>query len=113
MSLPITRTTSDDSGGTINSNIIAMDYWTSPFNIAISVLVTGTVTYTVQYTFDKIQEGNWVPSTGNWTNHPQLTAKTTTLDSNIAYPVTAIRIQQTAGNGSTLLTVISAGGGAN
>jgi hypothetical protein len=113
MALPITITTSDASGGAITSNIVALDYWTSPFNIALSVVVTGTVNYTVQYTFDKIQEQGWVPSGGNWTNHPSLTTQTATKDSNLAYPATAVRIIQNSGTGSCLFTVIQAGGGGN
>lgn len=110
---PTTRTTSDASGGAVTSSIVALDYWVSPFNVALSVRVTGTVNYTVQYTFDKIYENNWVPSSGNWVDHPSLTSRTATLDSNIAYPVTAVRIVQNTGTGSCVFTVIQAGGGGN
>lgn len=110
---PITRTTSDASGGAINSSIVNLDYWVSPFNVALSVKVTGTVNYTVQYTFDKIYENGWTPASGNWVDHPSMTTKTATLDSNIAYPVTAVRLVQNSGSGSCLLTVIQAGGGGN
>ena len=110
---PTTRTTSDASVSPVTSTIVALDYWVSPFNVALSVRVTGIVDYTVQYTFDKIYEDNWVPSTGNWVNHPSLSSKTTTLDSNIAYPVTAVRIIQNSGTGSCVFTVIQAGGGGN
>lgn len=110
---PITRTTSDASGGAVTSTPIALDGWTSPFNVALSVRVTGTVNYTVQYTFDDIMFNNWIPSTGNWVNHPSLTGQTATLDSNIAYPVMAVRIIQNSGTGSTVFTVIQAGGGGN
>lgn len=110
---PITRTTSNASGGAVTSSIVALDAWTSPFNIALSVRVTGTVNYTVQYTFDNVMFDGWVPSTGNWVNHPSLTSQTGTLDSNIAYPVTAVRIVQNSGAGSTVFTVIQAGVGGN
>jgi len=110
---PITRTTSDATAGAVYSTIVALDTWTSPFSIALSVRVTGTVNYTVQYTFDNIMFNNWTPASGNWVDHPSLTSKTGTLDSNIAYPVTAVRIVQNSGNGSTVLTVIQAGGGGN
>jgi hypothetical protein len=106
---PVTRTTSNASGGAITSKIVNLDSYVSPFNVALSVRVTGTVNYTVQYTFDKIFENNWIPSTGNWVDHPSLTGKTATLDSNIAYPVTAVRIVQNSGSGSCVLTVIQAG----
>lgn len=110
---PITRTTSDASGGAVTSSIINLDNWTSPFNIALSVKVTGTVNYTVQYTFDNIFSSTYVASSGNWVDHPSLTSKTATLDSNIAYPVMAVRIVQNSGDGSCLFTVIQAGVGGN
>lgn len=81
----------------------------TPFNVALNVLVSGTITYTVQYTFDDVFARGWNPSTANWTDHPSLTAQTATKDSNIAYPVTAIRLKTTAGSGTATLTIIQAG----
>lgn len=107
---PIVQTLSDASGGTLNGNPIPLDYFANPNNITLSVLVTGAATYTVQYTFDLInQTPGWTPSTGNWVDHPSLTSQTTTKDSNLAYPATAVRINQTAGSGSVRFTVIQAG----
>lgn len=108
---PITRRTSDASAGAVTSSPVVLDYWVSPFNISLSVTVTGTVNYTVQYTFDVIDPNTWVPSSGNWVNHPNLSSKTATLDSNLAYPATAVRIIQNSGSGSCLFTVIQAGVG--
>lgn len=110
---PITRTTSDASGGAVTSSIVNLDFWVSPFNVALSVRVTDTVNYTVQYTFDDIFAAGYTPASGNWVDHPTLSNKTATLDSNIAYPVTAVRIVQNSGAGSCVLTVIQAGGGGN
>jgi|APCry1669189883_1035261.scaffolds.fasta_scaffold120640_2 hypothetical protein len=107
MSLPIVITTSNASGGAVNSNPVALDYWISPFNVALSVVVTGTVNYTVQYTFVPIpMDGTAFSPT--WSNHPTLTSQTTTMDANIAYPVTAVRIVQNSGSGSCTFTVIQA-----
>jgi hypothetical protein len=97
--------------GTQTSNVYAPDQYTSPFNVALSVLVTGTVDYTVQYTFDNVFASNYVPASGNWVDHPSLTAQTTTKDSNIAYPVQGIRIKCNSGAGTARFTIIQAGGG--
>ena len=97
--------------GTQVSNVFSPDHYTSPFNVALSVLVTGVVDYTVQYTFDDIFANTYVPASGNWVNHPSLTTQTTTKDSNIAYPVQGIRIQCNSGAGTARLTIIQAGGG--
>lgn len=108
---PNVQTTSDASGGAKNTNPVVLDYWVSPFNIALSVRVTGTVNYTVQYTFDYIDSNTWVASSANWNDHPSLSNKTGTLDSNLAYPATAVRMVQNSGSGSCVFTVIQAGVG--
>ena len=97
--------------GTGTSSVYAPDHYVSPFNVALSVLVSGTVNYTVQYTFDDVFTGDYNPATGNWVDHPSLTAQTTTKDSNIAYPVRGIRLVVNSGTGSARLTSIQAGGG--
>lgn len=108
---PNVQTTSNASGGAIYTVPVVLDTWVSPFNIALSVRVTGTVNYTVQYTFDAIDQSTWVASTANWVDHPSLSSKTATLDSNLAYPATAVRMVQNSGSGSCVFTVIQAGVG--
>lgn len=93
------------------SNVYPADHYVSPFNVALNVLVTGTITYTVQYTFDDVFAANYTAASGNWVNHPSLTAQTATKDSNIAYPVRGIRITTSVGSGTVALTIIQAGGG--
>ena len=102
--------------GAGTSQIMAPDRYISPFNVALSVVVSssGSSTYTVQYTFDNIFAAGYNPANGNWTSHPSLTAQTATKDSNISYPVTGIRIYTTAGStGTVTFTIIQAGGGGN
>jgi hypothetical protein len=79
--------------------------------VALGVQVSGTVNYTVQYTFDDVFAKGYNPATGNWTDHVSLTGQTATKDSNIAYPVRGIRLKLNSGTGSARLTIIQAGGG--
>lgn len=97
--------------GTGVSPVYVPDAYISPFNVALGVLVTGTSNYTVQYTFDNIFAVGYNPATGNWVDHPSMTAQTTTKDSNIAYPVQGVRIKANSGAGTARLTLIQAGGG--
>ena len=106
---PVVYTLSDASGGVKYSGVYAPDNYVSPFNIGLSVLVTGTVNYTVQYTFDDVFANGYTPSSGNWINHPTLSG-TTSADSNIAYPVNGVRIVLNSGTGSVRFTAIQAGG---
>ena len=91
------------------TRVAPMDNYISPFNVALGVLVSGTVNYTVQYTFDNVFASGYSPASGNWVDHPSLTAQTTTKDSNIAYPVTGVRLNVNSGTGSATLTIIQAG----
>jgi hypothetical protein len=79
----------------------------APFAVGMGVVVTGTVTYTVQHTFD-----DPFSSTGlvTWFNHPTLATLSANGDSNYAFPVRAIRLNVSAvTGGSATLTVIQAG----
>ena len=94
--------------GATTSAVCPTDFNVAPSNIALNAQVTGTVSYTVQYTFDDVFADGYSAASGNWTNHPYMTAKTVTFDSNLAYPARGIRITQT-GTGTTVLTIIQAG----
>lgn len=106
---PIVQTLSDASVAVLYSNAIPLDVFISPFNTSLSVQVTGTVNYTVQYTFDNVQAPDWTAATANWIDHPSLKTETVTKDSNLAYPAVAVRIVQNSGSGSVRFTVIQAG----
>ena len=90
--------------GVGSSSPVAMNYNISPFNVGFGVKVTGTVTYTVQHTFDD-------PAVGftTWYAHPTIANKTDNQDGNYAFPVSGIKLLVTAGDGSATLQVIQAG----
>jgi len=94
--------------GVGNSAVYAVDNYVAPANMGMAVIVTGTITYKVQYTFDNIFAAGYSPLAGNWFDHPTLVG-TTSAESNIAYPVTGIRLTTTAGTGTATLTIIQAG----
>ena len=113
---PILYTITGGNGSQTASQVCAIDHYVSPANIALNVVVTGTITYTVQYTFDDIFAAGYNPNAGssNWTNHPTLVTKVVTADSNISYPVRGIRIispASPASTGTATLTIIQGGGG--
>lgn len=85
--------------GAGNSNGIPLDHYISPFNVGFGVVVSGTVTYSVQHTFDGT----------NWFDHPTVVSQTTNQDGNYAFPVLQIRLAGLSGSGTAVLTVIQAG----
>jgi hypothetical protein len=85
--------------GTGSTNGIVTDYYISPYNIGFGVVVTGTVNYTVQHTFDNT----------NWFDHPDVNSLTFSQDGNYAFPVLKIRLTINSGTGSATITAIQAG----
>ena len=90
--------------GVGSSNALVMNTDISPFNVGFGVLVTGTVNYTVQHTFDD-------PAVGftTWFSHPTVAAQTANADGNYAFPVTGIRITVNSGGGSVTFKLVQAG----
>lgn len=79
---------------------------TSPFNVGIGVVVSGTVNYSIQHTFDDVFDSAVTPV---WFTHPTLSALTANADGNYAFPVRAVKVLVNSGSGSATATVIQAG----
>jgi len=79
---------------------------TTPFNLGFGVVVTGTVTYTVQHTFDETNAPGGIVT---WFPHPTIASKSDNQDGNYAFPVSAIKVLVTAGDGTATMTIIQAG----
>ena len=108
---PITRSTSNASGGAVATTPVALDPFMSQFQATIVCTVTGTVNYTVQYTLDQIQADGYVPASGNWVTVTGLGAQTATQAVALNQPVMAIRMVQNSGAGSVSMTVLQTGAG--
>lgn len=91
--------------GVGSSGAAPLDHYISPFNVGIGVVVTGTVNYTVQHTFDNVQ----AVDAPTWFNHSTLASQTGNLDGNYAYPVMAIKVLVNSGTGTATATIIQAG----
>ena len=96
------------SGSPAASSVYAVDIHRIA-GIALGVKVSGTITYTVQHTFDDVFSPTFVPASATWYDHATLAAQTTSKDSNYAYLPRGIRISTSAGTGSATLTIIQMG----
>jgi hypothetical protein len=81
--------------GTGASAWIPVDYKQAPFNLSLAaIVVSGTATYNVEYTYDNVLAGAtataWVVSA--------LSAQTTSKDTALSAPVRAVRLNVTAGS---------------
>jgi hypothetical protein len=90
--------------GTGSSSAIVTNTNISPFNVGFGVIVTGTVNYTVQHTFDD-------PATGfsTWFSHPTVASQAANADGNYAFPVTGIKVLVNSGGGTATLKLVQAG----
>lgn len=90
--------------GTGSSSALVMNTNISPFNVGFGVIVSGTVNYTVQHTFDD-------PAVGftTWFSHPTVAAQTANADGNYAFPVTGIKVLVNSGSGTATLKLVQAG----
>ena len=90
--------------GTGSSSPFVMNTNTTPFNVGFGVIVSGTVNYTIQHTFDD-------PAVGftTWFPHPTIASQAANADGNYAFPVTGIRVTVNSGGGSATLKLIQAG----
>ena len=88
------------------SNWYPLDIYKKPFDVSLSVVLSGTTTYTIQHTFDDVQVLTDLNSISTF-NHASLAAKTVSDDGNYAYPCVATRIILTSyTSGTTKFTVI-------
>jgi len=89
--------------GTGTTAWIPLDYKQNPFNIGFGVVVSGTITYDVEHTFDDVYNTSITPTAFT---HDTVTAKSDSQDGNYAYPIRAVRLSNTAGTGSTTMTLL-------
>ncbi len=90
--------------GVGSSTALVMNTNVTPFNVGFGVIVSGTVNYTVQHSFDD-------PAAGftTWFAHPSVASETTNQDGNYAFPVTGIKLLVNSGDGTATLKLVQAG----
>jgi len=90
--------------GAGSTSPIVINTNTNPCNIGFGVIVSGTVDYTIQHTFDD-------PATGftTWFPHPTIATQSTNKDGNYAFPITGVRLTVNSGGGTATLKLVQAG----
>lgn len=92
--------------GAGSSPAAPLDHYQSPFNVGFGVVVSGTVNYTIQHTFDNVFDAAVTPT---WFNHPTLISQAANADGNYAFPVRAVKVLVNSGSGTASMTVLQAG----
>lgn len=92
--------------GVQNGAPIVIDRYVAPTNIGIGVDIGGTITFSVQHTFDDVFDPNVTPL---WFNHPTLNGLSADSDGNYASPPFAVRLITTAGTGTARIRLLQSG----
>lgn len=92
--------------GVGSSDWLPLNIHITPFAIGFGVVVDGVVDYTVQHTFDDVQDPSVTPVAFD---HDTVASLTANEDGNYAFPVRAIRITVNSGAGSVRFRSIQAG----
>ena len=100
-----TQTVTANGGTAVYGAWMPVDIKASQFQIGFGVTVTGTITYTVQHTYDDPQT---VASPVAWP-HATAAAKSTAFEGSYSAPVRAVRLSTSAGTGTASITMIQAG----
>lgn len=105
---PITRTqvnVGDDVA-------IPLDQYLTPFNVTIQCVISGSPTYTVQYTLDDVFSPTFDPATANWFDLAGITGAVANAVDSLISPVMGIRLRVTnvvAPTDSVQMRVVQAG----
>ena len=95
-----------------SSQVYFPDWMVRPFSVGIGCVANSTsIVYTVEHSFDYSGSSTWISSNATWFPNSGITAKTTNQDGSYSFPVTAIRVQSSAGSstGTVTMTVVQAG----
>lgn len=84
------------------------------FNVGVAVTTTAsssTAGFSVQHTFDYTGSSDFISSNATWFNSTGISGLSTSCFTRYDYPVTAIRLNSTAGSSTNVftLTVVQAG----
>ena len=100
---------------------VPLDQYVPDFSVMIACIATGTVNYTVQYTFDDVfvdySPGNTQapgspagdPASITWWPHSDITGATGNDKGALTEPVKAVRLLMNSGDGSVEMQVIQGG----
>lgn len=86
---------------------IPIDWRENSFKVGLGIVISGTLTYSVEFTFDDIQDSAITPT---WFSVSGLSGISTNDSGSIDFPVKAMRLNVTAfTSGNATLTILQAG----
>jgi len=93
-----------------SSDVRNLDFFKFPFQVGLGTKVTGSATYTVEYTFSDPAESDFNASTATWYSITALASKTGNETVEFTVPCRGIRVTNAAGSTGTVLLYIQQAG---
>jgi hypothetical protein len=90
--------------GTGSSDPVVINTNTNPVNIGFAAIVTGTVNYSIQFSYD-----DPVAGFTTWFDDTSITSKTGNEDGSILFPITGVKVLVNSGTGTVTLKIVQAG----
>lgn len=90
--------------GAGNSSAVVVNTNTNPVNIGLAFVVSGTVNYTMQVSYDDPNSGF-----STWFDDATVASKTANFASSITTPVTGVRFKINSGTGAVTMSLVQAG----
>lgn len=95
--------------GTGVSTVYACDNFQAPFNVGIGCTITGTATYSVQFTFDDVSADSFSAASATWFTASDFSAVSTSKAASFTIPCRGIRLNVSASTGSVAIQIQQAG----
>lgn len=95
--------------GTGSSPVVAVSYFTNPFNIGLGAVLSGAATFTVQYSFEDPMDAGYSASSATWFSVPNMSSLSASTAAALVIPCRAVRVTIASGTGTVTLYVQQAG----
>lgn len=95
--------------GVGSSPVEAVSWFTNPFNLGLGAVLSGTATFTVQYSFEDPTNEGYSASTATWFSVTGLSAVSASTAAALTIPCRAVRVTIASGTGAVTLYVQQAG----
>jgi hypothetical protein len=95
--------------GTGRSAVVVPDSFQNPFNVGVQLVVTGTVTFSLEVTMADPMLPTFNPATADWTAPTGFSGLAATTVSSLTVPCHGISLNVTAGTGTVTAYIVQAG----
>lgn len=93
-----------------SSAVEAVSYFTNPFNIGLAAVLTGTATFTVEYSMQDPMDAGYVAASATWFPVTGLSAVSASTSVGFTVPCRAIRVTLAGGSTGTVTLYIQQAG---